>query len=84
MATPKLEPGEVYLAGQILQPTDDWLERVRQYHAGEIDDDRVICKNCAKRFYGRHGGGCSEGIGFIDTIRRRCIRYTAKKTPRPR
>lgn len=56
-------------------PTEDWQQRVKDYHAGIIDDDRVVCDECRKYI----GGKCKEKLGSVPNLKRRCIRWAEKK-----
>jgi len=57
-----------------LQDSQDWLDILAMYEAGEIADDRVRCLDCANM--GPYA--CREGLGWHRTILRRCRRFSKK------
>jgi len=51
--------------------TPDWLERVKNYHAGLIRDDRVTCYECKN-----NKGRCLANQAWhFPQLKQRCIKF---------
>lgn len=66
--------------GKRRQATPDFAQRMRAFHEGLIDDDRVTCQECGK--WGLNGFNrvaCAENLSSMPDLPRRCIRWIKKK-----
>lgn len=53
--------------------TQDWLDRVTDYHSGVIKDDRITCSEC-KNNMGRCVARGDTGV-YMPNLKQRCIKF---------